>query len=312
VTEIAETAKLVGRDLAGQPATWEVKADQLMALPDSALVTQRVRAADGAMLVRRSLRAGSDDLALPLLDNEIRALARLSRAFPDGESRPFPALIGYDMDSRDPWALVSDYRGQPAGVAVSGLLSSGQLALVTGLFDALTRMALVEIAHNHLDLTSMYLAGTALSIVNFEHATLFGEPRPGRSGAATRPQDDMADAGRLLYEVFTGEPAHNEWPDLSMVPLLNSRLPDLFAEPRQRPVAADVLRRFVAPANVPVLAIHDPLAAGHTAFDEARRKKHATEPPSTVQDSSRSSRRRGFRMKGGFAVLMLLVLGGGS
>jgi hypothetical protein len=312
VTEIVDTAELVGRDVAGRAASWTVKADQLVDLPGSALLTQRVRTADGTTLVRRSLREGSDDPAFSLLDNEIRALARLARAFGDAEERPFPLLLGYDVDGRDPWALVTDYRGRPAREAVSGLLTSGQLELVTGLFGALARMALVEVAHNRLDLSGMYLAGTALSIVNFEHAAFFGEPRPGRSGVASRPQEDMVDAGRLLYEVFTGEPAYTDRPDLSEVPLLRTRLSDLFGEPRERPSAADVLKRFVAPASVPVLAAPDPLAAGWAAFDEARAKKQPERPAPPDSAPPRRSRRWGLGMRGGFAVFLLLALGGRS
>ncbi|MFL6118862.1 hypothetical protein, partial [Actinophytocola sp.] len=244
MTEIADAATLVGCDLAGRPSSWAVKADQLVDLPSSALVTQRVRLADGTTLVRRSLRDGASDPAFWSLDNEIRALARLTRAFPDEERSPFPVLVGYDVDGLDPWALVSDYRGRPAREAVSGLLSSGQLDVVTGLFDALARMALVEVAHHALGLGSIYLAGTTLSIVSFEHAAFFGEPPTGRSGAAAGPADDLPDAGRLLYEVFTGEPARVERPDLSAVPLINARVADLFAEPHERPSAAEVLRRF--------------------------------------------------------------------
>ncbi|HEV8559477.1 MAG TPA: hypothetical protein VGR06_24310 [Actinophytocola sp.] len=294
MSEIAASATLVGRALDGRTKTWEIKADAPVDLPGSALVTQRVRVApDDTMLVRRSLRRGSADPAYVLLDNEIRALARLSRAFPNEWARPFPTLVGYDVDSREPWALVSDYRGQPAREAVTGLLGKGQIEFATRLLDALARLALVEVVHNRLSLDGMYLARTTLSIVNFEYATFFGEPPQNRSGRGARPEDDLLDAGLLLYEVLTGEPAQSELPNLAEVPLLRSQLPDLFAELRLRPSAADALRRFVVPAEVPVLNGYDPLAAGRAAFDEARGKKYPAAPEPAPVEVPGPVRRKG-------------------
>jgi hypothetical protein len=274
MTEITESAVLVGRTLDGRPGRWEVKGDQLIELPGSALITQRVRTTDNTTLVCRSLSTEHDDAKRRLLDNEIRALARLTKAFPASHS--FPALVGYDMDSRDPWVLVAEYRGRPASEVVSGLLRDDLEQLAVNLFRAVAHLGLVEVAHNWLSTGSVYLARASLQIVSFEHAAFFGEPKDGGSGTAL-PCGDILAAGKILYEAFTGARPLTDRPDLSDVSWLSSRLADVFAEPRGRPSAIDVMRRLGI-ADVPKVEVQDEMSAGRTAFDEARNRKLPPQP----------------------------------
>jgi hypothetical protein len=315
VAEIAESAELVGRGLDGRTTRTTVTGVELVRLPGSALLTQRVRCADGTVLLRRSLRDGSDDPALPLLDNEIRALARLNRAFRASRGRPFPALVAYDMDSRDPWALVTDHRGRPARDAVGDLLGSGLVEFTADLFHAVAHLPLVELVHHRLDLDCLRLSGTAVQIVTFEHATLVGEPRPGLPAAdpadPAHPADDVLAAGRLAFEAFTGHPLAGDPPDLSEVSLLAARLPDVFDPiPARRPTAADVVRRL-GRTDLPTPSTSDDLGAGRAAFDRARRAKLPPEPATprpAATVSTKPTRRPGPAVLALSAVAVLAVL----
>ncbi|SMD27610.1 hypothetical protein [Kibdelosporangium aridum] len=274
MTEITESVVLVGRTLNGRPTRWEVKGDQLFTVPGSELVTQRVRTVDGTTLVRRSLPDEPDETKRLLLDNEIRALARLTHAF--SATGPFPALVGYDMDSPDPWALTADWRGVPASEVVGGLLRAGLEQFAGSLFQAVAYLGMVEVAHNSLRMDTVYLDGTSPQIVTFEHAAFFGEPRDDGRGAA-RPDDDVLAAGKVVHEAFTGVPVVGDHVDLAEVAWLGSQLPDVFGEPGARPSAIDVVRRL-APVSVPVLDVPDELRAGRAEFDEARKRKMPPQP----------------------------------
>ncbi|RSM69641.1 hypothetical protein DMH04_45810 [Kibdelosporangium aridum] len=274
MTEISESVVLVGRTLTGRTNSWEIKGDQLIAMPGSELVSQRVRTVDGTTLVRRSLPDELDDAKRLLLDNEIRALARLTHAFP--ATGPFPALVGYDMDSPDPWALTADWRGVPASDVVGGLLRAGLEQFAGSLFQAVAYLGTVEVVHTALRLDSLYLDGTSPQIVTFEHAAFFGEPRDDGRGPALAQHDVLA-AGKVLYEAFTGVAAPPGRVDLADVAWLGARLPDVFGELNARPSAIDVVQRLGTGA-VPVPAVHDELRAGRAEFDEARQRKMPPQP----------------------------------
>lgn len=303
MTEIANSAELVGRDLDGRTTRITVTGGELVRLPGSALLTQRVRCADGTVLLRRSLRDGSEDPALPLLDNEIRALARLNRAFRSSRGRPFPALVLYDMDSRDPWALVTEHRGRPARDAVGDLLGSGLIEFTADLFHAVAHLPLVELVHNRLDLDCLRLSGTAVQIVTFEHATLVGEPRHGLPPAD--PADDVLAAGRAAFEAFTGHPLAGDPPGLAEVSLLAERLPAVFdPTPAKRPSAAAVLRRL-GRTDLPEPSTSDNLRAGRAAFDRARRAKLPPEPSTASTAAPETPNQPGPGRRPGPAVLAL-------
>jgi hypothetical protein len=273
VTEIDDSAELVGRTLTGEPGRWDVKSVQTLNLPASALIAQRVRDADGTILVYRSLPAANDVAARVLLDNEIRALARLSHAFPHAQPQPFPILVGYNMDTRDPWALVTDYQGNPAAEVVTNLMRPELGQFAGNVFRAVAHAGLVEVVHGSLSMNSLYMTSTSVQIVTFERAAFAGEPRPGRHGAAGR-EDDVLAAGKILYEAFTGFPPSDDQPDLTGVGWLRSRVADVFAPPRERPSANAVLERFGV-RKVP--EIDDDLASGRAAFDETRQREHPPE-----------------------------------
>ncbi|MFF1609734.1 hypothetical protein ACFVYA_18315 [Amycolatopsis sp. NPDC058278] len=284
-----EADSLSGCDLDGRPSRWKLINREEIHLPGSRLRTCRVQTTDGATLVLRSPYAAGDENSRMLLDNEIRALARLTRAFPDRRPRPFPALAGYAMDTLEPWALFHDYLGVPAREVTDRLLGADQRDFMVNVFDALAHLSLVEVVHGQLSLDSIRLDGDRIQLVLFEDAALVGEPDRRRGGRVT-PETDARAAGCLLYEAFTGtRPAGR--PDLAEIPLLASRLGDLFTASGPVPEATEVLRRL-GREDFPRIEGVDELEAGRAAFDVARERKRpkpqpVPAPPAPPRRSSR-------------------------
>ncbi|GLZ39072.1 hypothetical protein [Actinokineospora sp. NBRC 105648] len=275
MTETTDLLALTGRDLDGRTTTWELKRDGAVNLPGSALFTQRVLDTDGTGLLLRRPRRGGDAAAHRGLDNEIRALARLSRAYPGGR-RPFPRLVGYDMDGAAPWALLEEPRGKPGRSATNGLFPSAHVDFAVSVLDAVAHAALVEVSINGLALDTLYVEGKSVQVVSFEHALLFGEPRPHQpdqtAPGPASDQHDLLAAGKVLYEVFAGVPAQSDRPDLSELAMLASRLPDLFAPDGSRPSAVALLVQL-GRVEVPAPVRGDHLDAGRAAFQAARGRK---------------------------------------
>ncbi|WP_018682954.1 hypothetical protein [Actinokineospora enzanensis] len=272
MTGMSGLIKLVGRAPTGHTLTWEVKVDTALEHPGSGLRSHRVRTADGLVYVQRTPRGATTDRARALLDNEIRALARLTHAFPD-DPVPFPRLVGYDMDSADPWALVAEYRGKPARAVVGGLLD--RTAFTAGLFDAVAHATAVGVSLERLDLDALYVEGTAVQVVVFEHSALFDEPRPDRRGFVSG-QQDVLDAGKVLYEVYTGTRAQSDRPDLAGLSALRP-LADVFHREGERPDPRDVVERLGQSARRP--AVPQSILDGRAAFDLAHARKQPVEQP---------------------------------
>ncbi|EOD67116.1 hypothetical protein [Amycolatopsis vancoresmycina] len=331
MTGTTEADALSGCDLDGRFARWKLIDREDLALPGSRLRTCRVQTTDGATLILRTTHADGDEGTRLLLDNEIRALARLTRAFPDWRPRPFPALVGYAMDVPRPWALFGDYAGVPVRTAADRLLGAQLRDFMVNLFDALAHLSLVEVVHGRLGPDSVRVDGDRVQLVLFEDAAFTGEPAPltgdrvqlvlfedaaftgerGRLGAApAASRTDLVAAGHLLYEAFTGHPVRGGRPDLAEVPLLAARLGDLFTGTGPGPDAAEVLRRL-GREDVPRLEGRDELDAGRAAFDLARRRKSPPKPPAPLPPPP-SSRRRSSRtvalVAAAAALLVVAVL----
>ena len=303
MSEISDSATLTGRDIDGHPVRFDVKADQVLTL--STLDTQRVRTQDGSFLIRRSLPDGS---ARALLDNEICALARLNRAFRGDRPWPFPRLLAYDMDSADPWALVSDYRGVPARTAVNSMMSGELWEFTASVFDAVAHLAAVGVAHNGLDLDIVYVAGSTVQITTFERAALFGEPR--LDGERAGSTDDLPDAARLAYEAYTG--TRHDRPDLAdEVAALRSPLAGVFDVPRRRPPVDEVVRRL-GRRSVPEDPSAGSLDGGRAAFDQARRRKVGPSQPTvrtTPVPQPQARRKRGWFLIAALLLASVVVFG---
>ncbi|WP_033263064.1 hypothetical protein [Amycolatopsis vancoresmycina] len=309
MTGTTEADALSGCDLDGRFARWKLIDREDLALPGSRLRTCRVQTTDGATLILRTTHADGDEGTRLLLDNEIRALARLTRAFPDWRPRPFPALVGYAMDVPRPWALFGDYAGVPVRTAADRLLGAQLRDFMVNLFDALAHLSLVEVVHGRLGPDSVRVDGDRVQLVLFEDAAFTGER--GRLGAApAASRTDLVAAGHLLYEAFTGHPVRGGRPDLAEVPLLAARLGDLFTGTGPGPDAAEVLRRL-GREDVPRLEGRDELDAGRAAFDLARRRKSPPKPPAPLPPPP-SSRRRSSRtvalVAAAAALLVVAVL----
>jgi hypothetical protein len=272
----SDGAEFGGRDGEGRSRRWRLRFGDVVEVPGSVLHTQTVTADDGVTYHRRSVGRQASPGHRQALDHEVRALSRLGHAFPDSTGRPFPRLVGHDMDTESPWALVTPYRGAPARQRVGDLLSTRRNQLVAELFHALAHLQEADLVLGDLTLSSLFLSGVSVQLVRFESAAVVDERRADGHGWA-RAGDDMTAAARVLYEVFTGVPAGPETLRLQEVPLLTATLGDLFGGTRaQPPTAAAVLTRL-GRSDIPKADYQLDLAAGHAEFERLRADK--PQPP---------------------------------
>jgi hypothetical protein len=283
----SDGAEFSGRGGDGRFRRWRLRFGDVVEVPGSALHTQLVTADDGMAYYRRSVGRQASPSHRQALDHEVRALSRLGQAFPDSRVRPFPRLVGYDMDTESPWALVTPYRGAPAQQRVGDLLSTGRNQLVTELFHALAHLQEAELVLCDLTLSSLFLSSADVQLVRFESAAMVAERRADGQGWACAG-DDMTAAGHVLYEVFTGVRAGPETLRLQEVPLLAATLGDVFDSRRaQPPTAAAVLARL-GRSDVPKADYQLGLAAGHAEFERLRSGKRlpppAADPPPPIPE----------------------------
>jgi hypothetical protein len=313
VTEIKDSGRLVpGRDINGQAREWRLQIGRRIDLPGSGLVTTTAELADGTPLVRRGLPADADSHtgAERLLDNEIRSLVRLARAYPD-RADMFPGTVGYDIDAVAPFLLVSRYRGLPAAEVATTLLDAQRIKFAGNLFRALVRLADVGLVHGRLRLSSMHADGPDVQIVTWEQAAVIGERRP--DGEIAHPGDDVLAAARLLYEVFYGAPLHKP-DDLVNVPLLHSLLSGaLDPDPARRPPADLLLERLgVAPdPDTRPAELEKTLNSGRQRFEQIRQHKRSAagvQDPPNVPVPMRSTATGAHRRALPIAVIVLVLI----
>lgn len=292
----SDGAEFVGRRVDGRSFRWRLRFEDVVDVPGSALHTQAVITDDGMAYYRRSVPRQASPSHRQALDHEVRALSRLGHAFPDSAVRPFPRLVGYDVDTESPWALVTPYRGTPAGQQVGDLLSTRRNQFVAEFFHALAHLQEAALVLGDLTLSSLFLFGANVQLVQFESAVLVDEPRADGQGRAV-PGDDMTAVGHVLYEVFTGVPAGPETLRLQEVPVLAATLGDLYGGARP-PSAAAVLTRL-GRTDVPKADYQLDLAAGYAEFERLRAGKQppppAEDPPPVVQEQAPRRRWRAGR-----------------
>ena len=278
---------LRGQDAQGKRRTWRVRVGAEVEA-GSVLGTAEATPPDGSgPYVLRTLppvEVVRPDVSQTWLDNEIRAVRRLSTRYrADRAPAELPRVVGFEFDSGEPFALLASYPAANTGNGVSRLLDAQRTTFTTSLLRALAHLAAVDLVHGGVRLSSVRLTGATVRLVNFEHAVLTGEESPSGAGPA-HPGDDVAAAGRLLHEVYTGTPvADDELPDHAEVPWLRTLLAGVFTEePRDRPTALDLLRRLNSAAPAP---FDDPDAAlrrGRSRFDAVRAAKHQVLRPPPV------------------------------
>lgn len=264
------TIELRLRDLSGRPRAVEFTDHGPSSSPGSALQQRLVSANTNSFVLKSVPReAGRRNAHLfDLLDNEIRAGARLGYVY----ARQYPAeltrLAGYNMDVEEPFALFHAYAGKPVS-ELTGLDDHRRRQLQVGLLRALQLTAAAGVVHGAVTPRSLWWTGTGVQLVDFESAQWAGEHR--RAGHEPGPvdvRDDVLMAGRLIRQLVMGE-ASNQG-DLGHDPeSLRILLQDVFQPVARRPYAEDLLRRLKVTVTAP--PVTDPEAAlseGRRVFDQ--------------------------------------------
>jgi hypothetical protein len=287
---------------------------------------------------RVSYRSGGDWRVDDLLDNEIGAGLRLIRRY-GGPSYPveLSRLVGYDLDSDEPYVLLAPYGGEPVDRCSVPLTLEHEIEFQIGLARALLLLAAAGLVHGRItpETVRWDRRSAQVEVVDFTSAQLVGEPRPagGESPwcppehrnrtAAADARGDVWSAGMLIYHMATGRaaPGGAGGPDLSTRgPALRSLLDGVFAaEPDARPDARQLLDRLRVvdlPPSVPTAA--DPrFEEGRRLFAELSRSKHppAADEPSPPRPATAISRPTSLRptpvrpssQRHGLPVVLVLV-----
>lgn len=263
------TIKLRLRDLHGRPREVEVTDHGPFGSPGSALQQRLVSTAGNSFVVKSVPRAaGSRDSRLfDLLDNEIRAGARLGHVYARGYPPELARLAGYNVDVEEPFALLHAYAGKPVP-EMSRPDDHRRRRVQIGLFRALQLTAAAGVVHGAVTLRSLWWTGAGVQLVDFESAQLVGATRRTAHGSGPIDvRDDVLSAGLVVRQLELGEssgPAGNGHDPESLRILLK----DVFQASAHRPSAEDMLRRLQVTVTAP--PVTDPeagLAEGRRIFD---------------------------------------------
>jgi hypothetical protein len=265
------TIKLRLRDLSGRPRTVEFVDQGPVSSPGSALRQRLVSTGSNSFVLKSVPRAeGSRNGRLfDLLDNEIRAGARLGYVYARNYPAELTRLAGYNMDVEEPFALLHAYAGKPVTEMTGGLDDQRRRQLQLGLLRALQLTAAAGVVHGAVALRSLWWGGTGVQLVDFESAQWAGEHRrPGQEPGPVDVRDDLLLAGRVIRQLVLGEAGiradHGQDPES-----LRTLLHGVFQPVAQRPYAEDLLRRLRVTVTAP--PVTDPeaaLADGRRLFDQ--------------------------------------------
>ncbi|MGC9535360.1 hypothetical protein [Streptomyces sp. UG1] len=240
------------------------------------------------------VRLGAKDAANPaaraLLDTEAGTAVQLGQVLGDTEyAALFPRLIGYELDTAEPFLLYDP----PRGTAVSRIHVMGAADQEIFTRDLMLALCLLQgqgLVPRGVSPATVLWDGARVQLWGLESVTRIGRPRRpwGRSpfcppeqrggeGAAD-PRDAVWSAAQVLYRLATGRPGPADRPpaDLGEHRKLDRTLRDAFA-PRaaDRPTPAQVLD-LVAPGaarRVRAAVPPDETRPHHEAFEEALRLK---------------------------------------
>lgn len=303
------------RDPQGTPGTLKITVLHDLHLPGAALPTRLVIDDRDTRLVQKWVPR-PQGIAAPelyqLLDGEIRAVARLARAF---RGHPYPAelprLVAYDVDGEEPFVLLSDYRGDPA-LQIGRLTPGTRNQFAISLLWTLKHTAAAGIVHNAVGLPTLRWDGYRVQLTDFERSLLAGEQRHRAVGAAAPSpeqeagvgsadvRDDVHGAGVALWELVVGRPWDGDAGRLDpgeLGPLYADLLSGMLAgRAAKRPQPGQLLDRLAADGTVSFDADLDAdLRAGRSRFEEIREQKISAAVP-----RSRPARR--------WAVLILALV----
>lgn len=253
--------------------------------PGSLLEQDLVVAANKQVFVRKwvsPISGSHEPWRYDLLDNEIRAGARLGQVFGERYPRGLARLAAYNMDAEEPFVLLHHYIGEPALEVANRLEEQQRKAFQAGLLYALEATAAAGVVHGALTLDAVRWDGQRVQVVDFERAQRVGERRRRGTSAARAPEqvagtgvvdarDDVWGAGQIIRTLYMGEPAAGRSADRGGEPdRLRALLDPIFhSPPESRPQPSDLLAMTRAPQQS--LMVVDPergLAPGREQFDQ--------------------------------------------
>jgi hypothetical protein len=276
--------------------------------PGSLLEQGLVVAANQQVFVRKwvSPMAGRHEpWRYDLLDNEIRAGARLGQVFGDRYPQGLARLAAYNVDADEPFVLLYRYFGEPALEIANRLDEEQRRQFQVGLLHAVEATTAAGVVHGALTLDAVRWDGRRVQIVDFELAERVGERRRRSTSAARSPEqaagagvvdarDDLWGAGQIIRTLYMGEPVTGPSADRDGEPeRLRALLDPIFRNPLEvRPHPADLLNISRAPRQH--LAAVDPergLTAGREQFDRQcaakRRPAQRDVPPRRARSGIR-------------------------
>ncbi|WP_330289236.1 hypothetical protein [Streptomyces sp. NBC_00576] len=206
--------------------------------------------------VRLSAADATEPAARALLDTEAGTALRLHRLVDGTEFAPlFPRLIGYELDTAEPFLLYDPPRGATAA-KTHVMSSTDQRVLTRDLMLALCLLDGQGLVPRGISPTTVLWDGTSLQLWGLEGVTAVGRPRTpwGRAPYSSPEQrrsegdvdsrDAVWSAAQVLYRLVTGRPGHPDRApaDLAEHRVLNETLSEAFA-PRAtaRPTPAQLL-----------------------------------------------------------------------
>lgn len=318
---MSEEVKVIrGRTMLGLLREIELVDEGSFDAPGSRLEHHLVTAKNQTYIYKFVSRAaGAGDPGLyDLLDNEVRAGARLGQIYATRYPGELASLVAYNVDAEEPFALLRAYHGTPAAGRTNQLDSGARRQFEVGLLGALHLTGAAGVVHGALTIDAVRWDGRKVQLVNFENAERVGDRRrAGLTSAGRSPEqnagsgvvdarDDMWAAGLLIRELELGSLTNGFGQDRRDDPeRLRALLGPVFdrtVEHRASP--ADLLREMRA--DVPQPTMSDPdavLDAGHRQFEQVSIRKRSAEAFSAGR---RVAGRRSLR--GRFAALFVVVV----
>ncbi len=247
--------------------------------------------------VRLSATDASTPATRALLDTEAGIALRLHRLVDGTEyASLFPRLIGYELDTDEPFLLYDPPRGATAA-RTHVMSATDQRVLTRDLMLALCLLDGQGLVPRGISPATVLWDGTSLQLWGLEGVTRVGRPRSAwgsapysspeqrRGEGLVDSRDAVWSAAQVLYRLVTGQHGHPDRPpaDLAEHRVLNETLSEAFA-PRAagRPTPAQLLDLLApgAARRVTLVSPPDETRQDRAVFEQALRAKRQAPRPS--------------------------------
>lgn len=249
----------------------------------NALLNERVRCVQ--VRIADPGAPGAAEAARAALDTEAAAALRLHHALGSpGAARPFPAVIGYELDVAEPFVLYRPPRGRTTE-KLHGLPSTHLRIIERDLVDAVGLLAELGLVHHGITPATVRWDGSEIQLWGLDAVTHTGRPRAPRGPAPyappevrggigrSDPRDALWSAAQVMYRLVTGRAGD---PDRAPADLADHRSlahtmgPSFAPRASDRPAPAALLG-LLAPDRAPAATrlAGDGLTAHRAAFDRA-------------------------------------------